>query len=85
MNKKEYVKCGEIIVTMFGDVCCPSDDCPHLDCIGRCTDINAKCAYEKQRREALLRCMFGMFNNDDIQTELRRNIIKFLVSDSKEK
>lgn len=68
MNKKGFVKCGEIIVGMNGDVCCPSDDCPRLDCIGRCMDINAKCAYEKQRREALLQCMF---DNDEIAIGIR--------------
>lgn len=47
---------------MYGDVCCPSDksdNCPHLDCIGRCTDINANCIYEKQRNEALLQYAFA--------------------------
>lgn len=68
MSKKEFVKRGEIIVGMNGDVCCPSDECPHLDCIGCCTDINAKCVYEKQRREALLQCMF---DNDEIEIGLR--------------
>ncbi|WP_024346873.1 hypothetical protein [Lacrimispora indolis] len=70
MNKKGFVKRGDIIVGMNGAVCCPSDDCPHLDCIGRCTDINAKCVYEKQRHETLLQCMF---DNDEIGIELRRS------------
>ena len=47
--KKGYIKRGNIIVTMTGDVCCTKEDCPHIDDMGICRNINAKCEYEKQR------------------------------------
>lgn len=47
--KKGYIKRGGVIVSMYGDVICDKEDCPFIDDIGNCTNINAKCEYEKQR------------------------------------
>lgn len=38
--KKGYIKRGNIIVTMTGDVCCTKEDCPHIDDMGICRNIN---------------------------------------------
>ena len=67
MNKKGFIKRGEIIVTMTGDVCCTKIDCPHINCVGCCTDINAKCEYSQQRNDALLHYMF----DDDKEVEIQ--------------
>ena len=50
--KKGYIKRGGVIVSMYGDVICNNEDCPYIDDIGNCTNINAKCKYEKQRNDA---------------------------------
>jgi len=47
--KKGYIKRGGVIVSMYGDVICDKEDCPFIDDIGNCTNINAKCENEKQR------------------------------------
>ena len=51
---------------MYGDICCSNEACPHLNDIGCCTDINAKCDYSKQRNNALLNYML----DDDKSVEL---------------
>lgn len=66
MSKKGYIKRGNIIVTCTGDVCCTKDDCPHINCIGCCTDINAECKYSSQRNDALLHYAF----EDDKEVEI---------------
>ena len=58
MNRKDFIKHGGINVTMTGEVCCSNENCPYINDIGCCTDINAKCDYSKQRNEALLHYMF---------------------------
>ena len=67
--KKDYIKRGEIIVSMTGDICCPNDTCPYVNDIGLCTDTNAKCAYEKNRNDALLKYMFE--DDKEVTMELR--------------
>lgn len=68
MNKG-YIKHGEIIVSMTGDICCPNDKCPYVNGVGLCTDTNAKCVHEKDRNAALLHYMFG--NDKEATIELR--------------
>lgn len=67
--RKGYIKCGEIIVTMAGDVCCTKEDCPFIDDIGICKNINAKCEYGKQRFDALLH--YGFADNKPVTMELK--------------
>ena len=67
--KKEYIRRGNIIVTMTGDVCCIKDDCPYIDDMGVCRDINANCEYEKQRYDALLQ--YGFAEDKPVTMELR--------------
>lgn len=70
MSKKGYIKRGNIIVTCSGDVSCTKDDCPHIDCIGRCMDINAECIYSKQRNDALLHYAFD--DDKEVEIQLRQ-------------
>ncbi len=44
---------------MYGDVICDNENCPYIDDIGNCTDINAKCKYEKQRNDAVRHYAFA--------------------------
>lgn len=69
MNKNGYIKRGDIIVTMTGDICCTKDDCPHLNDIGYCTDINVTCEYSKQKSDALLHYAFD--GDKEVEIELR--------------
>lgn len=71
MNKNGYIKRGDIIVTMTGDICCTKDDCPHLNDIGYwyCTDINVTCEYSKQKSDALLHYSFD--GDKEVEIELR--------------
>ena len=67
--KKGYIKRGNIIVTMTGDVCCTKEECPHIDDMGICRNVNTKCEYEKQRNDAVLHYAFA--NNKPVTMELR--------------
>lgn len=58
-DEKGYIKRGGVIVSMYGDVICDNESCPYIDDIGNCTDINAKCKYEKQRNDAVLHYAFA--------------------------
>lgn len=69
MNKKGFIKRGNIIVTMTGDICCSNEKCPHLNDIGYCTDINAQCKYSKQKVEAFLHYAFE--GDKEVAIELR--------------
>ena len=69
MSKKEFIKCGNIIVGMYGDVCCNKTDCTHRSIVGRCTDINAKCEHEEEKNDALLKYMFA--DDKEIEFECR--------------
>ncbi len=66
--KKRYIKRGNIIVTMTGDVCCTKNECPYIDDMGICRNVNAKCEYEKQRYDALLHYVFA----DDKPVDIMR-------------
>lgn len=66
--KKGYIKRNKIIVTMTGDVCCTKEDCPYINDICFCTDVNAKCEYEKQKFDALLH--YGFADNKPVTIEL---------------
>lgn len=68
--KKGYIKRGNIIVTMTGDICCPKENCPYINDIGCCTEINAKCEYEKQRFDALLH--YGFADDKPVTMEIRK-------------
>lgn len=68
INKKGFVKRGNILVGMNGDVCCSKTNCPHRSIVGRCKDINAECECEEERDEAILQCMF---DNDEIAIGIR--------------
>ncbi|WP_143318735.1 hypothetical protein [Clostridium sp. HBUAS56010] len=70
MNNNGFIKRGEIIVTMKGDVCCTNTNCQHLNCVGCCTNVNAKCKYQNQRNDALLHYMF----DDDKSVEFEIKI-----------
>lgn len=72
--RKGYIKRGEeIIVTSTGEVCCTKEDCPYIDDIGICKNINAKCEYEKQKFDALLH--YGFVGDKSVTIELRYNDI----------
>lgn len=66
MHEKGFIKRGNIIVTDFGDICCINEECPHINDIGCCTDINAECKYSKQKSDALLHYAF----EDDKEVEI---------------
>ncbi len=68
--KKGYIKRGGVIVSMYGDVICDNENCPYIDDIGNCTDINAKCKYEKQRNDAVLHYAFA--DDKPVEISLRR-------------
>lgn len=57
--KKEYVRRGGVIISMYGDIICDNESCPYIDDIGNCTDINAKCKYKKQKGDAILNYAFA--------------------------
>ena len=67
--KKGYIKRGGVIVSMYGDVICDNEGCPYIDDIGNCTDINAKCKYERQRNDAVLHYAFA--DDKPVTMELR--------------
>ncbi len=69
MNRNGFVKCGNIIVGMYGDVCCNKTGCPHRSIVGRCNDINAECEREEDRNEALLKYMFADDNEVEFELE----------------
>lgn len=66
MSENGFIKRGDIIVTMTGDICCSNEECPHLNDIGCCTDINAQCKYSKQKSDTLLHYAF----EDDKEVEI---------------
>lgn len=68
--KRRYIKRGNIIVTMTGDVCCTKEDCPHINDIGMCENINARCEYERQRNDAILHYAFA--DDKPVTIELRQ-------------
>lgn len=67
--KKDYIKRGNIIVTMTGDVCCTKENCPYIDDMGICRNIKAECKYEKQRYDGLLN--YGFADDKSVTMELR--------------
>lgn len=67
--KKGFIMRGNIIVTMTGDVCCTKENCPYIDDIGICRNVNVKCEYEKQRYDALLH--YGFADDKPVTMELR--------------
>lgn len=67
--KKGYIKHGNIAVTMTGDVCCTEENCPYIDDIGVCRNINAECKYKKQRYAGLLN--YGFADDKPVTMELR--------------
>lgn len=67
--KRGYIKRGNIIVTMTGDVCCTKEDCSNINDMGICRNINAKCEYEKQRYDALLH--YGFADDKPVTMELK--------------
>lgn len=69
MNKEGFIKRGDIIVTMTGDICCANEDCPYINDIGCCTDINVQCKYSKQKSDAFLHYAFD--GDKEVEIELR--------------
>lgn len=67
--KRGYIKRGNIIVTMTGDVCCTKEGCQYIDDMGICRNINAKCEYEKERFNALLH--YGFADDKPVTMELK--------------
>lgn len=54
---------------MTGEVGCSNENCPNINDIGCCTDVNAKCEYSEQRNDALLHYMF--VDDKSVEFELR--------------
>lgn len=54
---------------MTGDVCCKKEKCQHIDDMGICRNVNAKCEYEKHRYDALLH--YGFADEKSVTMELR--------------
>lgn len=69
MSENGFIKRGDIIVTMTGYICCSNEECPHLNDIGCCTDINVQCKYSKQKVDAFLHYAFE--GNKEVAIELR--------------
>ena len=66
---QNFIQHGDDFITITGNARCTNGDCPYIDDIGICRNINVKCEYEKQRYDALLH--YGFADNKPVTMELR--------------
>lgn len=56
--EQKFIKHGDNIVTITGDVRCTNTDCPYINCVGCCTGDIENCEYSQQRNDAFINYTF---------------------------
>ncbi len=52
--EKSFVKYGDDIVTITGDIRCTNGDCPYINYLGDCLGNIENCEYRQQSNDAFL-------------------------------
>ncbi len=56
--EQSFIKHGDDIVTITGDIRCTNRECPYINYVGCCTSNNENCEYRQQRNDAFLNYTF---------------------------
>ena len=67
--EQRFIQHGDNIITITGNAHYTNGDCPYIDDMGSCRNVNAKWEYEKQRYDALLH--YGFADDKPVTMELR--------------
>ena len=57
--EQSFIKHGDNIITITGNVRCTNGDCPYIKYVGDCPGNIENCEYRQQRNDAFLNYTFG--------------------------
>lgn len=56
--EQNYIKHGDDIITIIGDIRCTNGNCPYINEVGDCIGNIENCEYRKQRNDAFINYTF---------------------------